>query len=390
MPPAIEEDEEVVYESSSENAASPQRLTSEDAVMTDIFNGSKQPTQQPERELSPVPVVSDIPLIVSDIPQAVNNVPTGLTAPQPQNQTQPSKLIERGAQKRKASPKWTQSIALLAAYEAAIGPALRAIAGVTIPASEKGKRGPRKNKTDKKPGQGKWVAKPFPKQTATGTDSGPRSRHEVMRPTAQHGDRMKQAADSGPAPFSSLPQAGTHAPATPPSVHDPETFERLERQALRRRKVEALESLAHTAALFLAEFMDFRKAQAAAPTSAPNGTGEPPPPSPEPERMDPGAGSAYAAAAAGMAASMFQPPAGENGWQHDGAGEWRPGRPSDSESSASDSGGDDGDIPARVAEGKVDMEGEYDSQDTGSEDSDDYKMGSEAVHEGLGIKVEDD
>jgi hypothetical protein len=98
-----------VYESSSENAASPQRLTGEDAVMTDIFNGSKQPSQQPEREPSPVPVVSDIPLVVSDIPQAVNNVtigPVGLTAPQPQNQTQLSKLMERGAQKRKASPKW--------------------------------------------------------------------------------------------------------------------------------------------------------------------------------------------------------------------------------------------------------------------------------------------
>lgn len=474
MPPAIEEDEEVVYESSSENVASPQRLTGEDAVMTDIFNGSKQPSQQPEREPSSVPVVSDFPLVVSDIPQAVNNVPIGLTAPQPQNQAQSSKLMKRGAQKRKASPKWsiakrkrgqvrdfpctycvrrmandpswacheaavnqfgepyytgsrcsecvgahvscfavppqgiepvtnlmkaaqevvrskdgdgTQSIALLAAYEAAIGPALRAIAGVTIPASEKGKRGPRKNKTDKKPGRDKWVAKPFPKQATTGIDSGPRSRHEVIRSTAQHGNRMKQPADPGPAPFSSLPQAGNHAPAPPPPVHDPETFERLERQALRRRKVEALESLAHTAALFLAEFMDFRKAQAAAPSSAPSGTGGPPPP---PPRMDPGAGSAYAAAAAGMAAGMFQPPAGENAWQHDGAGEGRPGRFSDSQSSASDSGGDDGDILARVAEGKVDMEEEYDSEDTGSEDSDDYKMGSEAVQEGPGIKVEDD
>lgn len=77
--------------------------------MIDISDGSKQPSQQPEREPSPVPVVSDIPLIVSDIPQVVNNIPVGVTAPPPQTQTQLSKLIEKGAQKptkRKASPKW--------------------------------------------------------------------------------------------------------------------------------------------------------------------------------------------------------------------------------------------------------------------------------------------
>lgn len=276
---------------------------------------------------------------------------------------------------------------MLAAYEAAIGPAIRAIAGVTLPPSEKGKRGPKKTKSDAKSSQGKGPTKSISKQT-TGTDYGPRTPHEEKHSTAQHRDRLQQPAGSDPASCFTLPQAN-HAPAPPQSVHDPETFERLERQALRRRKVEALESLAHTAALFLAEFMDFRKAQAAAaapsPSSTTNETGAPPPP---PPRMDPGAGSAYAAAAAGMAASIFQPPAGENGWQHDGAGEGRSGRPSGSVSSASDSDDGDGDIQARVAQGKVDEE-EYESEETSSEDLGDYKMGSEAGQEGPDVKVED-
>lgn len=271
---------------------------------------------------------------------------------------------------------------MLAAYEAAIGPALRAIAGVVVPPSEKGKRGPRKTKVDKKSSQGKGGTKPPPRHTI-GTDNGHRLHHENNRSTTEHRGQFPRPAGSDPASFFTLPQVN-HAPPPPQPVHDPAVFERLETQALRRRKVEALESLAHTAALFLAEFMDFRKGQAAAASSSStsNGMGGPLP------HVDPGAGSAYAAAAAGMAANLFQPPAGVNGWdgQHDGAGEEQSGRPSDDESSASDS--DDGVVPARVAQGNADEE-EYDSGTT-SEDLGHYKMGSGADVEGPDVKVEDD
>lgn len=40
---------------------------------------------------------------------------------------------------------------------------------------------------------------------------------------------------------------------------DPERLERLERQALRRRKVEALEAIAHTSALLLAELQTLNR-----------------------------------------------------------------------------------------------------------------------------------
>ncbi|KUI67458.1 hypothetical protein VM1G_11496 [Cytospora mali] len=150
----------------------------------------------------------------------------------------------------------------------------------------------------------------------------------------------------------------------------------MERQALRRRKVEALESLAHTAALFLAEFMDFKKTS----SSTANGTG---------------GGGAYAAAAAGIAANLFQPPTGEEGdaWvghQHDGAGEERSGRLSDSENSANGSDDDDDqDIPARFPQGEADGE-EYDSEETPSEALEDFNMGPGAGQEEPDVKVEDD
>lgn len=78
--------------------------------MIDISDESKQPSQP----LSPMPVVSDIPLVVSDIPYVVTDT-NGATAPPPQlqTQTQPSKLIEKGAQrppKRKGSPKMVRII----------------------------------------------------------------------------------------------------------------------------------------------------------------------------------------------------------------------------------------------------------------------------------------
>ncbi|KAG8160151.1 hypothetical protein KVR01_009687 [Diaporthe batatas] len=69
-------------------------------------------------------------------------------------------------------------------------------------------------------------------------------------------------------------------------------FQKMERQALRRRKVEALESLAHTAALFLAEFIDYKK-----------GRQEPSRQGLEQHQSEPGTGVAYAAAAA----SLFRP-----------------------------------------------------------------------------------
>lgn len=268
---------------------------------------------------------------------------------------------------------------MLAAYEAAIGPALRAIAGVVVPPSEKGKRGPKKTKVDKKSSQGKGM--PPPRQTIR-ADNGYRSHHVNSRSTTEHRGQFEQAASSDPASFFTLPQVN-HAPPPPQTVHDPAAFERLETQALRRRKVEALESLAHTTALLLAEFMDFRKGQAAAApsSSTPNGTGGPLP------HVGPGAGAAYAAAAVGMAANLIRPPAGVDSGdgQHDGAGEEQSGRPGDDESSASDS--DDGDIPARVGQGDADEE---DDSGTTSEDSGHYEMGPEADEEGLDVKVEND
>lgn len=83
----------------------------------------------------------------------------------------------------------------------------------------------------------------------------------------------------------------------PQSQQSDGDFERLERQALRRRKVEALESLAHTAALFLAEFMAHTKQKPLAPSLA--GLGEPGGAVPaEPPQNH---GVNYATAAAGVA-----------------------------------------------------------------------------------------
>lgn len=77
-----------------------------------------------------------------------------------------------------------------------------------------------------------------------------RNKHVSTAPQgSQHGrQQYYPSVDANPASF--------HAPSQQHAHHqDAGDFERLERQALRRRKVEALESLAHTAALFLAEFM---------------------------------------------------------------------------------------------------------------------------------------
>lgn len=74
--------------------------------------------------------------------------------------------------------------------------------------------------------------------------------------------------------------ANFFAPPPPPPPHQHHQdggadLERLERQALRRRKVEALESISHTAALFLAEFMTFANRQISSASSEGAIIGEP-------------------------------------------------------------------------------------------------------------------
>lgn len=139
--------------------------------------------------------------------------------------------------------------------------------------------------------------------------------------------------------------------------------------------MEALESLAHTAALFLAEFMDSRKGQA----------GE--------QRVDPGAGSAYAAAAAGWAAELFRPSEGERGSSGWGGGrdvveeeeEEQSGRLTDSEDSPTDGGGDE-DTPARAGPGDAGDGGDHTeevrSEVLGSPE------GPKSDHEELDVKIE--
>lgn len=125
------------------------------------------------------------------------------------------------------------------------------------------------------------------------------------RAVANHESGDSQRINLGPIPGSE-PLSGSsqaYQGQGAPNL-DPRAFEKMERQALRRRKVEALESLAHTAALFLAEFMDFKKGRQEPQAT----TSSPPPPGPRQHQSDPGAGEVYAAAAAaGVAASLFRP-----------------------------------------------------------------------------------
>lgn len=116
MPPAIEEEEEVVfpsilpifrhwltkqeqeYGSFSEHTASSPQYPGDNDSMVDFRDDNKQASQQSERGRSPELVVSDIPLVVSDIPN-------GVTAPTPQKQL--PELMGKGPRmngKRKASP----------------------------------------------------------------------------------------------------------------------------------------------------------------------------------------------------------------------------------------------------------------------------------------------
>ncbi|KAL2282042.1 hypothetical protein FJTKL_11117 [Diaporthe vaccinii] len=162
---------------------------------------------------------------------------------------------------------------------------------------------------------------------------------------------------------------------------DSDAFEKMETQALRRRKVEALESLAHTAALFLAEFMDFRKGRQNPPatTSPPSG--------PRQHQAEPGAGEAYAAAAAaGVAASLFRPLSEEidrTGYNSSGSEMEQP-------SSSYDSS-DDEDVLARVpSEPKdgMDMD-DIGSHGTPSDLLASLRNGEEADVSGPGVKVEE-
>lgn len=204
----------------------------------------------------------------------------------------------------------TDKIALLAAYEAAVGPALRAIIVIPSEKVEKVEKAPKpeKKKTkSKKPGDklpGVSSARPqssAPRATASTTNGradSKRKNHSSAGPADPYHDQQQyiQAADADPSSFYAPPQQQQHH-------QDAGDFERLERQALRRRKVEALESLAHTAALFLAEFMTHNNNKKESSRSSP-GPGEPSG-SAAPAGAAQNHGVDYAAAAAGMAVCSF-------------------------------------------------------------------------------------
>ncbi|KAK7746864.1 hypothetical protein SLS53_002052 [Cytospora paraplurivora] len=278
----------------------------------------------------------------------------------------------------------TQDIALLAAYEAAIGPAYRAIANVGLAPSEKARRGPKKKIRMKgaEPSAKKSPTSTSKQAITPGTANGdarpppPSSpfqrRHEAQHRPTLSGLHQEQGHRQS-ATLLPLQAGGSRTAA----IQDPKVFERLERQALRRRKVEALESLAHTAALLLAEFMDFRKG------SAPNHHQTPPAEAESATPNETGGGAAYAAAAAGVAATLFRevdPLRGDGNWtEREGAVVVeRELELDDSETSASDSD-DDGDIPAKIPNQGQGKDDEYESEESQSE----------IEGEEPGVKVED-
>lgn len=175
------------------------------------------------------------------------------------------------------TPFQTDRIALLAAYEAAIGPALRAI--IVVPASsdaaaEKRKPGrkPNSNKSHPGPRPTQWTTKPSKRTTASGLTAWEAAAAEPSTSFAsssagyqQQQQRHQQQQYADPASFF----------APPPQQNGGDSdYDRRETQALRRRKVEALESISHTAALFLAEFMTFTKQQRQNSASVSGGGGE--------------------------------------------------------------------------------------------------------------------
>lgn len=188
---------------------------------------------------------------------------------------------------------------MLAAYEAAIGPALRAMAGIGLQSSTKVNE-PKKSRPPKSKKKGKDRRTPsegdmassgtLPQASTRGSELGGNSTRS--RPGYEGGVSQGGRTDSRPLskPLQANRGQDTHN-------MDPAAFQKMERQALRRRKVEALESLSHTAALFLAEFIDFKKGRQEPPANAS------PPPGLERHQAEQSAGAAYAAAAA----SLFRP-----------------------------------------------------------------------------------
>lgn len=195
----------------------------------------------------------------------------------------------------------TNKIQLLAAYEAAIGPALKSI--VVIPDARAADSQKRKAKSP--------ASKPLPSSSRHRLPNGPKPPRSV--PSGGAGAKLQpQQPQLQPNPTSSFSSPTPHyhllqqqqqqqQQRQQSETQEAADLERLERQALRRRKVEALESLSHTAALFLAEFMTFTKRQNSSTLSAEDancehGGGRAPAPND---------GMEYAAAAAGMAVCLL-------------------------------------------------------------------------------------
>lgn len=210
----------------------------------------------------------------------------------------------------------TNKIQLLAAYEAAIGPALKDI--IVVPDAKATESQKRKQKSP--------ASKPQPSSTRHRLPNGPKSSRSLSSggagakqpppPQPPLQQQQQQHLQPDPTTFFSSPTPQNHQQQLQRQQSDAADLERLERQALRRRKVEALESLSHTAALFLAEFMTFTKRQNASSTSSSGagangkqgsgGDGDGGGLAPVPNH-----GMEYAAAAAGMAVrinSLCPPP----------------------------------------------------------------------------------
>ncbi|KAL1877053.1 hypothetical protein Daus18300_002663 [Diaporthe australafricana] len=255
-----------------------------------------------------------------------------------------------------------QNLAVLAAYEATVGPVLGALVGIKVKNNpvKKGSRTSRKKRKDKdgrKPGEVKvGVTGALPRASSHRRQSGDRNRNAQF--TSENRSSGFQSANTDPAVLPTPLQ--TDCVPKPPE-HNTDAFEKLERQALRRRKVEALESLAHTAALFLAEFMNYNKGrqEPATNTSSALESGQ--------DQTGLGVGAAYAAAAAaGITANVFQSLSEEI--EHSGYSSSASGMEQSSSSSGSS---DDEDIPSRVPSGSTDdmgMDMDMDMDESGSDE----------------------
>ncbi|KAG6360314.1 hypothetical protein INS49_011371 [Diaporthe citri] len=278
----------------------------------------------------------------------------------------------------------SQNIAVLAAYEAAIGPALRAMVGIGLQSPAKvnePKKRSRLPTNKKKDSDSRDHSKGHGAAHGTlaqASGNKPNLRESSARIVADHESNGPQRVNPDPERLTS--PLRTDQGRETPSL-DSDAFLKKERQALRRRKVEALESLAHTAALFLAEFMDFRQGRQDPPATTS------PPPEPQQHQDDPGAGEAYAAAAAaGIAASLFRPLSEEI----DRAGYNSSGSEMEQLSSRYDSNDDDdgpGKIPGEP-EGGMDMDNR-ESHGTPSDPLASLRNGADADASEPGVKVEE-